>query len=118
MLRASTLVAFLAAIMLVIAGVPSRAAATPCNPCPPDCAMMQQMATSAAGHDTAPANGGKADNPCKQGLACQVSTTVTAPAQTIASVTLTAAAIEHQLGATLAAPSRTPDRSLRPPIQL
>jgi hypothetical protein len=114
----SVFVAFLAAIMLVIAGAPSRAATTPCDPCPPDCAMMKQMAASSGEHDKAPAKGDKGDNPCKHGLACQVSATMTAPAQCAATVTLASAAVDHHLGDPLAAPSRPPDRSLRPPIQL
>jgi hypothetical protein len=118
LLRASTLVALLAAIMLVIAGAPSRALANPCDPCPPDCPMMKQMAASAGEQHKAPDTSGKAHNPCKQGLACQVSATMTAPAQSVATVRLTSAAVDHQLGDPLAAPSRPPDRSLRPPIQL
>jgi len=118
MLRANTLLALLAAIMLVIAGAPSRAAATPCDPCPPDCATMQRMAVSGADQGKAPDGGGKADNPCKQGIVCQVSATMTAPAQSVATITLTSATVDHQLGDPLAAPSRPPDRSLRPPIQL
>jgi len=114
----SAFAAFLAAIMLVIAGAPARAAATPCNPCPPDCAMMKQMAASGGEHHKAPAKGDKGDNPCKQGLECQVAATMTAPSQHAATVALASADVDHQLGDPLAAPSRPPDRSLRPPIQL
>jgi hypothetical protein len=104
--------------MLVIAGAPARAAGTPCDPCPPDCAMMKEMTTSAGHHHQVPDRSGKAGNPCKQGLACQASATMTAPAQSGTTATLTSATVNHQFGDPLAAPSRPPDRSLRPPIQL
>ena len=80
--------------------------------------MMKQMAAPAADHHKTPDKGGKADNPCQQGLACQVSLSMTAPVQGAASLTLTSAAVDHQLGNPLATASRPPDRSLRPPIQL
>jgi hypothetical protein len=118
MARPSFVIALLAAIMLVIAGAPTRAAASPCEPCPPDCPMMQQMATGAAGaHDKAPGDKA-ADDPCKQGVACQLSATMTAPVQSVASATLASATVDHRLGDPLAVPSHPRDRSLRPPIQL
>lgn len=80
--------------------------------------MMKQMAASATDHGKAPAKGDKGDNRCKQGLACQASATMTAPAQHAATASLASAAVDHHLGDPLAAPSRPPDRSLRPPIQL
>ena len=80
--------------------------------------MMKQMAAMGGDHDRAPAKGDQGDNPCKQGLACQVSATMTAPAQHVATATLASAAVDPRLGDPLAAPSRPPDRSLRPPIQL
>jgi len=116
--RLSRFLALLAAIMLVIGGVPSRAAASPCDPCPPDCAMMKQMPTSSGQHNNAPDTGGNADNPCKQGLACQVSAATAAPSEMVASVTLSAGVVDHRPGEPLAAASHPPDRSLRPPIQL
>lgn len=101
--------------MLVIAGAPSRAVAAPCDPCPPDCAMMRQAATD---HGKASDKGGQADSPCKPSLACQVSATMTAPTTGVVAVTLAAGAVDHRLGEPLATPSHPPDRSLRPPIQL
>jgi hypothetical protein len=116
--RANTLLALLAAIMLVIAGAPARASATPCDPCPPDCAMMQQMAASMDHHGKTPDPGGLPDNRCKQGLACPASFAAPVLPQFPAAVVLTADIAEHAPFDPLAAPSRPPDRSLRPPIQL
>ena len=116
--RSSHIVALLAAIMLVIAGAPTRAAATSCDPCPPDCPMIKQMAAAAGDHHRVPDTGRKADNPCKQGLACQVAATIAAPLQGSATVSLTSAAADHRIGDPLAAASWPPDRTLRPPIRL
>jgi hypothetical protein len=119
--RTSTLVAFLAALMLVIGGAPARAAANPCNPCPPDCPMMAQIAKAsgeADHHAQVPEKSGKAENPCKSGLACQAAFAVPLIPQTAAETVLAAEAAHHDLIGTLAAPSRPPDRNLRPPIQL
>jgi hypothetical protein len=81
--------------------------------------MMQQMTASADNHAQTPAKGGQADNPCKQGLACQaVATAVAAPFATFVVNVLSANAVDHSLADALAAPSRPPDRNLRPPIQL
>jgi hypothetical protein len=116
MQRLSRLLALLAAVMLVIGGAPAVAAAQPCNPCPPDCPMMQQMAASADHHAPTPAKDSQPGNPCKQGLACAAFTAaVAAPSETFA---LGGDAVEHRLADALAAPSRPPDRNLRPPIQL
>lgn len=116
--RLPTFVAFLAAIMLVIAGAPSRAAADPCNPCPPDCPMMKQMAAAADSHGKAPDKGGNPDNPCKQSAVCQASVTAPTASATVTFAMLTSALVDHGAGEELATPSRPPDRSLRPPIQL
>lgn len=118
--RLSRLLALLAAIMLVIGGAPAVAAAQPCDPCPPDCPMMQQMtAAMADSHDQAPAKSGKAENPCKQGLVCQAATAaVAAPSATLVAFALSANAVDHSLADALDAPSRPPDRNLRPPIKL
>lgn len=115
----SRLLALLAAIMLLIGGAPAFAATQPCDPCPPDCPMMAQMTTATADHGKAPDPAGKADNPCKPDLACQASATMTAPLMhAVADVTLTSTRVDHRLGDPLAAPSRPPDRSLRPPIHI
>jgi hypothetical protein len=117
--RLSRLLALLAAIMLVIGGAPAVAAAQSCNPCPPDCPMMQQMAASADNHAQTAARGGQADNPCKQGLACQTfAAAVAAPSATFVAIALSADVVDHSKADALAAPSRPPDRNLRPPIQL
>ena len=119
MLRANTLLALIAAIMLVIAGAPTRASANACDPCPPDCPMMQQMSTTMDHQSQAPDKGGKTENPCKSALVCQASTAaVAAPSETPTSIVLTAETVDHGLANALAAPSRPPDRTLRPPIQL
>jgi hypothetical protein len=81
--------------------------------------MMQQMAASADNHAQTPARGGQADNPCKPALVCQAAAAAVAPpSEGPASIVLTAALVEHGPADALAAPSRPPDRNLRPPIQL
>lgn len=116
--RPTFLVALLAVIMLVIAGVPARAAAEPCNPCPPDCPMMQQLAAEqAADHGSTPAKG-KADNPCQQVVACQTITATIAPSDLVNFVALSAVSVAHPAFDPLDAPSWPPNRSLRPPIHI
>ena len=81
--------------------------------------MMKEMAAATADHHDQAPKGGQAENPCKQGLACQVSAAaVAAPPAALAAFVLTAQDVDHRLAAALAAPSHSPDRSLRPPIQL
>jgi hypothetical protein len=110
--------ALLAAIMLVIAGVPSVASAQACDPCPPDCPMMKQLAAEQASHQKGPAKGGKADSPCQQMVACQTVTASVAPSDLMTFVALTSASVTHEAIDPLRAPSRPPDRSLRPPIHI
>ncbi|HEY2358106.1 MAG TPA: hypothetical protein VGH86_11700 [Phenylobacterium sp.] len=116
MQRVRVLLGLLAAIILMIGGAPATAAANPCNPCPPDCAMMAQMAMAAADHQ-APGKS-KAENPCKSTAVCQSAFAVPLLPQTAADVVLLAETTEHDLVGALAAPSRPPDPTLRPPIQL
>jgi hypothetical protein len=119
--RASNLLAILAAIMLVIGGAPAWAAASPCNPCPPDCPMMAPMKvakTSADHHAPAPGKSGKADDPCKSGLACQAAFATPLLPEAAAETLLTAQAADHRLTSSVGGPSRPPDPGLRPPIQL
>jgi hypothetical protein len=119
MQRLSRLLALLAAIMLMIGGSPAVAASQPCNPCPPDCAMMKQMAAASADHHGQAPKGSPSENPCKQSLACQVSAAaVAAPPTALVAFVLTTQKVDHRLAAALAAPSHPPDRSLRPPILL
>jgi hypothetical protein len=105
--------------MLIVGGAPARAAAAPCNPCPPDCSMMKQMASAMDHHSQAPAKGGKPDNPCKQDVLCQAAATAAPAILHETGVRFLASATEvlrptRQLPAT----SRPPDPGLRPPIQL
>jgi hypothetical protein len=118
--RLSQILALLAAIMIVIGGAPAMAKTQPCNPCPPDCQMMQQTsATSADNHAQTPGKGDQGDNPCKQSLACQApAAAATAPSATVMVIAFSGDAVDHALADVLAAPSRPPDRNLRPPIQL
>jgi hypothetical protein len=117
--RPSTLIAFLAAIMLMIGGASARAETGSCNPCPPGCPMMLQAAQPAAGHHAQPPRKqGTAENPCKQALACQVSFAAPAPSDGPMLVVIAGEAADHLGFAPLAARSRPPDRTLRPPIQL
>jgi hypothetical protein len=119
-LKASTLFALLAALMLVIAGTPASASASACNPCPPDCPMMAQMemGMSSADQGHQPDQGGKGDNPCKQGLAC-ASAAVAAPlAQDIAAYAPLAEIVALYASGDVGGPTHPPDPGLRPPIQL
>jgi hypothetical protein len=117
--RLPFLAALLAAIMLVIGGGPARAASEGCDPCPPDCPMMAQMATATADHHGAPAKGDKADDPCKPGPLCQTTAAaIAAPALSGAPVYLATVGDALRPLRQLPATSRPPDRSLRPPIQL
>lgn len=118
MRRLSRIFALLAAIMLVIGGAPTVASASTCDPCPPDCPMMKQLAAEQAADHGAPAKGGKADNPCQQMVACQTVTASVAPSELVSFVALSAASVTHEAFDPLAAPSRPPDRSLRPPIRI
>lgn len=110
--------ALLAAIMFVIIGAPTIASAEACDPCPPDCAMMKQLAAGQAADHGAPAKGGKADNPCQQMVACQAVTATIAPSEQVSFIALSAASVTHEAFDPLRAPSRPPDRSLRPPIHI
>ena len=116
--RANTLLALLVAIILVIGGAPSVATAQACDPCPPDCPMMKQLAAEQPVSHRAPAKGGKADNPCQQMVACQTITASVAPSEQVSFIALSAASVSHEAFDPLQAPSRPPDRSLRPPIRL
>ena len=118
MRKLSHLLALLAAIMLLIGGAPTMAAAQPCDPCPPDCAMMQQLAEHASDPQKAPNPTGKADNPCQQMAVCQTVTATVAPSELVSFVALSAGSVTHELFDPLQAPSRPPDRSLRPPIHI
>ncbi len=118
MRRLSQFLALLATIMLVIGGAPSVASAQACDPCPPDCPMMKQLAAEQAAHQKAPDKGGKADNPCQQMVACQTVTASVAPSDLVTFVALSAASVTHEAFDPLDAHSRPPDRSLRPPIHV
>jgi hypothetical protein len=119
MQRLRAFLGFVAAIILMIGGAPASASTNPCNPCPPDCAMMAQMAQAAAGHhDQAPGKPGKAETPCKSTAVCQSAFAVPLLPQTPVETVLLAEATRHDLTGALAAPSRPPDPTMRPPIQL
>jgi hypothetical protein len=119
MQRVRVLLGLLAAIILMIGGAPASASSNPCNPCPPDCPMMAQMATATTDHhDQAPGKSGKAERPCKSTAACQSAFAVPLLPQTAVETALLAETTAHNLVGALAAPSRPPDPTLRPPIQL
>jgi hypothetical protein len=119
MQRLRAFLGLLAAITLMIGGAPASAAANSCNPCPPDCPMMAQMANAAADHhDQAPGKSGKAESPCKSTAVCQSVFAVPLLPQTAVETVLLAETTEHDLVGALAAPSRPPDPTLRPPIRL
>lgn len=81
-------------------------------------AQMQKAGGVMDHHATAPAKGGKADNPCKPGLTCQMSTGAPVLSEAPAVVVLTADAADLSATYRDGGPSRPPDRSLRPPIKL
>jgi hypothetical protein len=119
MQRVRVLLGLLAAIILMIGGAPASASSNPCNPCPPDCPMMAQIAKAAADHhDQAPGKSGQAETPCKSTALCQSAFAVPLLAQTTTETVLLAETTAHDLVGALAAPSRPPDPTLRPPIQL
>ena len=113
--KLSAIAALLAAIMLVIGGVPARAATGPCDPCPPDCAMMQAQANAAQHQDKAPASD---QSPCKAMAICQAPAALPATPLPVGLTRLAASDVRQQLVNARFAPSRPPDRALRPPIQL
>jgi hypothetical protein len=107
--------------MLVITGLPARASESPCNPCPPDCPMMAQMQMAAAAadhHATSPGKSGKAENPCKQGVACQTSAASPILSETPVAILLSADAADVYVLNHQGSPSQPPDETLRPPKQL
>ncbi len=119
MQRVRAFMGLLAAIILMVSGAPVSASANACNPCPPDCPMMAQMAKAAAGHhDQAPGRSGKVENPCKSIAVCQSAFAVPLLPQAAVETVLLAEITEHDLPGALAAPSRPPDPTLRPPIRL
>jgi hypothetical protein len=119
MQRVRAFLGLLVAIILMIGGAPASASANPCNPCPPDCPMMAQMAKAMTDHhDQAPGKSGKADNPCKSAAVCQSAFAVPVLPQAAVETVQIAETTEHDLVGALAAPSRPPDPTLRPPIQL
>ena len=69
-------------------------------------------------HDQAPGKSGKAESPCKSMAVCQSAFAVPLLPQTAVETVLLAETTEHDLAGALAAPSRPPDPTLRPPIQL
>jgi hypothetical protein len=118
MLRLGRILALLAAIMLVIGGAPGVASANACSPCPPDCPMMKRLAADQAASHGPAAKGGKADNPCQQMVACQTVTASVAASEQVSFAALSAAPVTHEAYDPPPAPSRPPDRSLRPPIRI
>jgi hypothetical protein len=118
--KLSTLFALLAALMLVMAGAPSRASAPTCDPCPPDCPMMAQMAKASAAADQAqhPEKGRKPDNPCKQGMVC--AQVAMAPPLSLSGIEAARFDEAAALFASVAdgGPSHPPDPGRRPPILL
>lgn len=105
----------MAAIMLVIGGTPVRASTGPCDPCPPDCPMMAQASADQA--PKAP-EGEPAESPCKAMVACVTAMALPTPPQTLAVAWLTPKNAGLRPANERRAPSRPPDRELRPPILL
>lgn len=119
MQRVRVLFGLLAAIILMIGGAPASASSNPCDPCPPDCPMMAQVAMAAADHhEQPPGKSGKAESPCKSTAVCQSAFAMPLLPQSAAETVLLTETTRHDLADQLAASSRPPDPTLRPPIQL
>lgn len=117
-MRMSTLVAFFAAIMLVIGGAlaPAQAAdLAACDPCPADCPMMAGADHAGADRPSAPSPDASA---CDQDLACPGAGVASLCNATADFTVLALGAADLDRLEPLAAASRPPDRNLRPPIQL
>ena len=114
------LLGLLAAIILMVGGAPTNASANPCNPCPPDCAMMAQIRQAAvmADHHQVAGKRDRSESPCKSAAVCPSTFALPLLPQAATETVILAEAAEHDLVAALAAPSRPPDPTLRPPIQL
>ncbi len=111
------LLGLLAAIILMVGGAPANASSNPCNPCPPDCPMMAQAAAT-SDHQQATRKSGGSESPCKSTAICPSTFALPLLPQAAVETAILAEAAEHDLVAALAAPSRPPDPTLRPPIQL
>lgn len=103
----------------MIAGAPTVAVAAPCDPCPPDCPMMADLADQAQAGDPSP-DGSEQEtgNPCKQTIICQASFVAPLPSMAEEAVARVPVKAAHGAFEPLAARSRPPDRELRPPISL
>lgn len=79
--------------------------------------MMQAQAEAMATHhqDKAPQSD---QNPCKAMVICQASTALPPMPQPVGLTWLAVSDVRQQLVNARFAPSRPPDRALRPPIQL
>lgn len=116
LMRLSTLVGVLAAITLVIAGAGASRASPACDPCPPDCPMMAGETMGGAHadhHGEAPA---EKPGCCDHGLRTQTSAALPPLFAGDVEIGVAAASVRHDLIDDRAAPSRPPDRALRPPI--
>jgi hypothetical protein len=117
MQRVRIFIGLLAAVILMIGAAPASASRDACNPCPSDCPMTGQMAKATADHHApTPGKTGGAEAPCKSGVACQAAFAVPLVPETAAEIVLATETARHDLIVALAAPSRPPDRNLRPPI--
>lgn len=114
--RWPALVVMFMAIMLVIGGLPTVAMASPCSPCPPDCPMMKAAMVDHHGKTSQDRDHGA--NPCKATVVCQTSMAALVVPQSTAMAWAAPDRAAHPIPYDLAAPSRAPDRDLRPPIQL
>ena len=125
MQRIRVFLGLIAAFILLIGGTPASASATACSPCPPDCQMMASMANAAgdphvqtpARSGQTPGKSGNAGTPCKASV-CQSVFVAPLPLPAAVETVCVAQAAEHDRLGMIAAPSRPPDPTLRPPIQL
>lgn len=103
--------------MLVIGGAPAVAAASACDPCPPDCAMMKAQMAKADHPGKAKQEQNQPDSPCKGVLACAGVMAAALPSAPVVTVAFAPQAANLAVASDLPTPSRPPDRALRPPKQ-
>ncbi|MBA4793421.1 MAG: hypothetical protein H2041_07140 [Phenylobacterium sp.] len=107
-----TLLAFVAAMLLAYAGGPTLAKTAACDPCPPDCPMM----ADAAHKPSSDPAGQKEKAPCERSVLCPAAVVVGPAPMAPVEVQQSATLIAVRWTDSPPAPSRPPDRSLRPPI--
>jgi len=110
------LVALLAVLALAMGGGPVVAKELLCDPCPPDCPMMMGAAGEPGHEQPSDNDNGKAA--CERMMLCQAPVFAIPPFTRLSPVRVSHERIARVWNNTPEAPSRPPDRTLRPPISL